>query len=266
MMRLPLLTFAALLLCTAMNAMAQEAAVFTGPVLRAAYISTNAAQAVRDPQSGEFRGVSADVARDLGRRLGKAVTILPQATAADVISAVQKGEADIGFVAPNPARMVLAYSQTYMLVQQTFLVRAGSSLKSTADLDRTGHVLGANTGDSVGTYVKGNFKQAQLLESPDYTMNEAVRWLADGKVLAFGGNRQRLRMAANIDKGMELQLLPDNLYAVPQALAVALGDAALLKFANSALDDMRTSGFLEAAVLRGGIEGVSVAPAGYRPP
>ncbi|MES2912801.1 MAG: transporter substrate-binding domain-containing protein [Pseudomonadota bacterium] len=259
-MRLPLRTFAALLLCTAMGAVAQQASIVSGPVLRAAYISTNAAQAVRDPQSGEFRGVSADVARDLGRRLNKPVEILPQATAADVINAVQKGEADIGFVAPNPARMVLAYSQTYMLVQQSFLVREGSSIKSTADLDRAGQVLGANTGDSVGTYIKGNFKQAQVLESPDYTMNEAVRWLADGKVVAFGGNRQRLGMAAGIDKNLGLRLLPDNLYAVPQAIAIAPGNPALLAFVNSALDEMRSSGFLEAAVRRGGIEGVGVAP------
>ncbi len=260
-MRLPLRAFAALLLCTAMGAMAQQASLTSTPVLRAAYISTNAAQAVRDPQSGEFRGVSADVARDLGRRLNKPVEILPRATAADVISAVQKGEADIGFVAPNPARMVLAYSQTYMLVQQSFLVRESSSIKSTADLDRAGQVLGANTGDSVGTYIKGNFKRAQLIESPDYTMNEAVRWLADGKVIAFGGNRQRLGMAAAIDQSLGLRLLPDNLYAVPQAIALNPGNPALLAFVNSALDEMRSTGFLEAAVKRGGIEGVGVAPA-----
>lgn len=238
--------------------------VFTKPVLRAAYISTNAAQAVRDAQSGEFRGVSADVARELGRRLAKPVEILPQSTAADVISAVQKGEADIGFVAPNPARMVLAYSQTYMLVQQTFLVRADSKVTSTADLDRMGNLLGANTGDSVGTYIKGNFKQAQLLESTDYTMKEAVRWLGEGKVIAFGGNRQRLRMAADMDKTLGLRLLTDNLYAVPQAIAITPGDTLLLAFVNSALDDMRGSGFLEAAVKRGGIEGVGVAPAAQR--
>ncbi len=238
-----------------MGAMAQPAAVISGSVLRAAYISTNAAQAVRDPQSGEFRGVSADVARDLGRHLNKPVEILPRATAADVISAVQKGEADIGFVAPNPARMVLAYSQTYMLVRES------SSIKSTADLDRAGQVLGANTGDSVGTYIKGNFKRAQLIESPDYTMNEAVRWLADGKVIAFGGNRQRLGMAAAIDQSLGLRLLPDNLYAVPQAIALNPGNPALLAFVNSALDEMRSTGFLEAAVKRGGIEGVGVAPA-----
>ncbi len=247
-----------------MSAMAQQPAAFSKPALRAAYISTNAAQAVRDAQTGEFRGVSADVARELGRRLNTPVTILPQATAADVISAVQKGEADIGFVAPNPARMVLAYSQTYMLVQQTFLVRADSKVASTAELDRTGNLLGANTGDSVGTYVKGNFMRAQLLESPDYTMHEAVRWLAEGKVIAFGGNRQRLRMAADMDKTLGLRLLPDNLYAVPQAIAVAPGDAALLGFVNSALDNMRSSGFLEAAVKRGGVEGVGVAPAVLR--
>ncbi|MES2511815.1 MAG: transporter substrate-binding domain-containing protein [Pseudomonadota bacterium] len=253
----------ALLLCTATHVFAQPVS-FTKPMLRAAYISTNAAQAVRDPVTGEFRGVSADVARELGRQLKVPVTILPQATAADVIAAVQKGEADIGFVAPNPARMVLGYSQTYMLVQQTFLVRADMAGVKARELDQPGRVLGANSGDSVGTWIKGNFKQAQLLESPDYTMKESVLWLKEGKVAAFGGNRQRLRMAAELDKPLGLRLLDDNLYAVPQAIGVANGDAALLAFVNTALDGMRSSGLLEAAVQRGGVEGVGVAPASAR--
>ena len=235
-----------------------QAAPIAGPTLRAAYISTNQAQAVKDA-GGEFRGVSADLARELGRRLQKPVRIMPLDTAADVIGAVQKGEADIGFVAPNPARMVLAYSQTYMLVQQSFLVRQDSPALRVKDLDRPGANLGANTGDSVGVYLKANFTRAKVVDSPDYSMKEAGQLLLDGRVDAFGGNRQRLGMAARQTAG--LRLLPDNLYGVPQAVAVTSGNAALLGFINHTIDELRDSGFLEAAVQRGGVEGVSMAPA-----
>ncbi|MDB5915526.1 MAG: hypothetical protein JWP22_4201 [Ramlibacter sp.] len=226
--------------------------------LRAAYISTNTAQAVRDG-NGAFRGVSADVARELGRLMQAEVQIIPLPAAADVIEAVRSGAADIGFVAPNPSRMVLAYSQTYMQVQQGFLVRQDSPVTRPEQLNRPGAVLGANTGDSVGVYLKANFPGTKVLESADYGMKETAQWLTEGRVEAFGGNRPRLRLAAAQAPG--LRLLEGNLYAVPQAIAVAPDNAAMLAFVNRALGAMRSSGFLESAVQRGGVEGVSVAPA-----
>ena len=114
--------------------------------LRAAYIVANLAQARLDPGTGAITGVVADIARELGRRAGIAVTITPLPTAAAVLGAVQSGAADIGFVAPNPERTgVVLYSQTYMLVQQSALVRADSPLQSVRELDRPGQVIGVNT-------------------------------------------------------------------------------------------------------------------------
>ena len=112
-------------------------------MLRAAYIVANLAQARRDPATGVISGVVVDLTRELGRRAGVPVAIAPLATAADVLEAVRSGSADIGFVAPNPERKgVVLYSQTYMLVQQSALVRADSDLRSVRDLDRPGRVIG----------------------------------------------------------------------------------------------------------------------------
>jgi len=108
--------------------------------LRAAYIVTNLAQAKLDASTGTVTGVVADVARELGRRSGVPVTIAPLPTAAAVLEAVRNASADVGFVAPNPDRTGLVlYSQTYMLVQQSALVRADSPLRSVSELDRPGH-------------------------------------------------------------------------------------------------------------------------------
>src|SRR5437879_6513814 len=91
--------------------------------LRAVFLASNPAQAVRDPASGEFRGASADLARELGRRIGVPVSLTPSANPQTVIEAVSTGEAAIGFVAYAPSRTgTVAFSQTYMLVRQSFLV------------------------------------------------------------------------------------------------------------------------------------------------
>jgi polar amino acid transport system substrate-binding protein len=239
--------------------MAAEPVLAPTGTLRAAYIVANLAQARRDPATGVVSGVVADITRELGRRAGVAVTITPLATAADVLEAVRSGSADIGFVAPNPQRKgVVLYSQTYMLVQQSALVRADSNMQSVLDVDRPGQVIGVNTDDSVGVWLQERLAAARVRATPDYTLQEAVRWLKDGTVVAFAGNRQRL--SANTRDVTGLRLLPDNFYGVPQTIAVPLDRGDRLKWINAALDDLRASGFLANSVSRSGVDGLDVAP------
>jgi polar amino acid transport system substrate-binding protein len=233
--------------------------------LRAAYIVANLAQARRDPGTGVVSGVVADLTHELGRRAGVPVTITPLATAADVLEAVRSGSADIGFVAPNPERKdVVLYSQTYMLVQQSALVRADSNLQSVRDLDHIERVIGVNSDDSVGVWLQARLGAARVRATPDYTLREAVQWLQDGTVIAFAGNRQRL--AANTRDVTGLRLLPDNFYGVPQTIAVALDRPDRLKWINTALDDLRAGGFLADSIARSGVDGLDVWPAQPRQP
>src|SRR5262245_253551 len=102
-------------------AAAQNVIAPTG-TLRAVYLAGNPAQAVQDATTGEARGASADLARELGKRLNVPVTLIPSPSPATVIEAIAKGEGDIGFVAYAPSRTgTVEFSQTYMLVRQSFL-------------------------------------------------------------------------------------------------------------------------------------------------
>src|SRR4026208_1226931 len=118
--------------------------------LRAAYLASNPAQAVRDPTTGEIRGASADVARELARRRKVPVSLMPLPNPATVIEAVAKGEADIGFVAYAPERVgTVEFSQIYMLVQQSFVVPDNSRIRTVADIDAQGLRLAGGEGGSV---------------------------------------------------------------------------------------------------------------------
>lgn len=228
--------------------------------LRTAYIVANVAQARRDPSTGAITGVVADISRELGRRAGVPVTITPLPTAAAVLEAVRSGSADIGFVAPNPERTgVVLFSQTYMLVQQSALVRADSPLRSVHELDRAGQVIGVNTDDSVGVWLQQRLTAARVRATPDYTWREPFQWLQEGTVTAFAGGRQRLASGArNVP---ELRLLSDNFYGVPQTIAVPSDRPDRLAKVDAAINAMRESGFLADAVKRSGIDGLTVAPA-----
>ena len=252
--------FPLLLSLLAGTVMAAEPILAPTGQLRAAYIVANLAQARRDPATGVVSGVVADLTRELGRRAGVPTTIAPLATAADVLEAVRSGSADIGFVAPNPERKGLVlYSHTYMLVQQSALVRVDSKLQSVWELGGTEQTIGVNSDDSVGVWLQDRLGAARVRATPDYTLREAVQWLRDGTVIAFAGNRQRL--AANTRGAEGLRLLPDNFYGVPQAIAVPLDRSDRLQWINASLDDLRASGFLADSVLRSGVDGLDVAPA-----
>jgi polar amino acid transport system substrate-binding protein len=229
--------------------------------LRAAYLGNNPAQAVRDPVSGEIRGASADLARELGRRINAPVTLTPSTSPQAVIDAVSKGEADIGFVAYAPSRTgTVAFSQTYMLVRQSFLVPENSPIRSVTDIDQPGRRIAGGKGDSITLFLARTLKHAKLIET-DNSPADTKQKFANGEIDAFGANRQRLtNMAAEMPG---YRLLPDNIFDVPQTIILPKDKPQILAEVNRFIDDVRGSGFLAAAIERGHIPGVEIAPAGY---
>lgn len=242
-------------------ALADAAALAPGGTLRAVYLAGNPAQAVRDAVTGDIRGASADLARELGKRLNVPVAIAPSENPQTVIDAVAKGEADIGFVAYAPSRTgTVEFSQTYMLVRQSFLVPEGSALKSVDDIDKQGLRISGSKGDSVTLFMKRTLKAATLVEIDGTPADVKAQF--DAKAIdAFGANRQRL---TNITKEFPgYRLLPDNIFDVPQTIVVGKGNTKGLAAVNALIDDVRQSGFLKAALDKSGIAGIDVAPSGY---
>lgn len=243
---------------TAALAVAQAIVAPTG-TLRAAYLSGNPAQAIKDPATGTVRGVAVDLARELARRHSVEVSLMGVATPQDVIEAVQGGTADVGFVAYNPERAgPVAFSQPYMLVQQTFVVLQDSTIRSIGDIDRPNQKIGARKGDSIALYLARTLKRAQLVNTAQAGAAEIKQMLASGQLDAFGANRQRLSDVLPEVTG--LRLLPDDLYGVEQTLIVPMGKPDVLKIVNEFIDDVRRSGFLQSSIERSGVVGIAVAP------
>src|SRR5438132_5832047 len=147
----------------ASSAMAGDIA--PGGTLRAAYSAANRGQAMRDPATGEVRGPAYDLARELARRNNVPLEFKPIAGPPAVIEAVKNAEADIGFVAYEATRLgAVEFSQTYMLVRQSFLVLDGSPIKAIADIDRAGQKIAGTINDSITLCMKRILKQAILIE------------------------------------------------------------------------------------------------------
>src|SRR3954452_4767777 len=104
--------------------------------LRATINFGNPVLAQRDTATGEPRGVSVDLARELGRRVALPVDLIPSDTAGKPFAALQSGACDVGFLAIDPARAAdLAFTSPYVLIEGTYLVPTASPLREIEDVD-----------------------------------------------------------------------------------------------------------------------------------
>src|SRR5437879_11980271 len=86
---------------------------------------------------GEYSGVAVDLGRELGRRLGVPVELVPFDTAGKLADAVKSGAWDVAFLGNEPTRASeIAFSAAYLEIAAGYLVPVGSPLRTTEDVDR----------------------------------------------------------------------------------------------------------------------------------
>ena len=229
--------------------------------LRAVFLQTNPVQGRVDSKTGAVSGPAVDLTRELGRQLGVPVSIVGVPGARALIDSVKNRTADIGFLAFDPTRATdVDFSQVYSLSWSSYIVPVNSPLHAVADADRKGIRIGAATGDSPELYLSRNLKNAELKRYANPPGEEVLRMLAAGEFDAWAANRQRLiEMAASTPS---LRVLPDNYFAVQQAIIVPKGDRPALEAINRFLNDARASGLIKKAIDKAELSGsVDVAPA-----
>ncbi len=235
------------------HAAAQTPLAPTG-TLRAAFLASNPVQGRVDTKTGAVSGPAVELTRELGKRLGVHVTIVGVSGMRAMVDGFKANTFDIAYLAYDPARAgEVDFSQVYSLSWSSYIVMANSPLHAVADADRAGIRIGAATGDSPELFLSRNLKNAQIKRYPNPSAEEALRILASGEIDAYAANRQRLiEMAASAP---DTRVLPDNYFAVKQAIIVPKGNAAALEVINRFLADMQKSGLIQAAIDRAGLKG-----------
>src|SRR5262249_61566404 len=132
---------------------------------RRASPGTNRAKGFPIRRTGDCGGPAYELRREWARRNNVPLDFKPIAGPPAVIEAVKTAEADIGFVAYEATRLgTVEFSQTYMLVRQSFLVLDGSPIRAIADIDRAGQKIAGTVNDSITLGMKRILKQATIVE------------------------------------------------------------------------------------------------------
>jgi polar amino acid transport system substrate-binding protein len=228
----------------------------TGKV-RAAINFGNPILAGKNPATGEASGVSVDLARELGKRLGVPVELVTFSAAGKVAEAVKAKEVDIAFVAIDPARAVdTTFTAPYVVIEGAYLVRVDSPIKANAEVDRPGIKVAVGKGSAYDLYLTRELKQATILRAP--TSPQVVDFFMAEKLDVAAGVKQQLQMDAGRVPGV--RLLEGRFMVINQAMGTPRGRDAGAKYLAGFVEEMKASGFVAESLKRHGIEGALVAP------
>src|SRR6185295_16868285 len=159
--------FAAALLVSAQAALAQsapppEAVKELAPAgkLRVAINYGNQVLAQKG-SDGEPRGVSADLARELAKRLGVPLAFVTFQAAGKAFEAARANAVDVLFIAIEPVRAAdVEFSPPYVLIEGAFLVLKDAPLREPADLDKPGMRISVGENSAYDLYLKRTLKHA----------------------------------------------------------------------------------------------------------
>nr|WP_245200102.1 ABC transporter substrate-binding protein [Herbaspirillum sp. LeCh32-8] len=225
--------------------------------MRASINLGNPVLASLDAQTGEAKGVSVDLSRELAKRLGVPLQLVVVKSAGNSVENIEQDKADIGFFAIDPKRaQEISFTGPYVLIEGFYAVRQDSPVTSNAQVDQTGVTVAVGKGSAYDLFLTRELKQATLVRVP--TSPAVVQAFIDQKLDVAAGVKQQLEHDAQQAGG--LRILPQRFMVIRQAMGVPTrrGPQAAAYLA-SFVEEMKASGFVAASLARHGIEGAAVA-------
>ena len=225
--------------------------------LRAALIPSNPVLVTR-LTNGELGGVSVDLARALGAKLGVTVRLVAYENPARYNQSLGKQEWDIGLAARDPSRAEhLAFSDVFMEVDNGYVARPGSALKKAEDVDRAGVRVAVAQGSAPDGFLTRTLKNAEIVRVPGGLV-PARDALATGRADVYGENMHLAhRIAADLPGA---SVLEGRFNVVHMSIAVPKARADALDVVNQFVRDMKRNGSIAQAIERAGLRGVKPAP------
>jgi polar amino acid transport system substrate-binding protein len=229
--------------------------------LHAAINASNVVLVQKDA-AGQVQGITVDLARELGRRLGMPVDLDVYPTAGTVTEAAKTRAWDIGFIAIEPVRAALiGFTAPYVIIEGTYMVHKDSPLKVIGDVDRPGVRIAVGLKSAYDLYLTRTIKNATIVRASAGGGKAMIDMFLNDKLEVAAGVKQPL-VAYAVDHP-DMRVMDGHFQEIQQAMGVpkkagedrSAGAAYLRAF----VEDVKASGFVAEALKRSN-QTATVAP------
>lgn len=210
---------------------------------------------VQKNPDGSIRGIVADLAAELGRRLGLPVEFVNYPGAGQLADSAASGAWDVGFLGAEPQRaQEIQFTAAYLEIPATYLVPAGSPIRTLGEVDRKGVRIAVAQKSAYDLWLSRNIKNAELVRA------EGIQGSYDlfvGKKLdALAGLKARL--LSDVETLSGSRILDGQFTSVQQAVGTPKGHAGA-DYLHKFVADIKSSGLVAKTIEKHGIRGVSPA-------
>jgi polar amino acid transport system substrate-binding protein len=239
-----------------MNDKAKAELAPTG-VLRAGINLSNFLLVTGRAANGNPEGVSPDMAHAIADKLGVPVQYVPFKSPGELADQVDNNVWDIGNIGAEPQRAAkISFTAAYCEIEATYMVPAGSPIKSIADVDKKGVRIAVTARAAYCLWLENNIKNATLVQvtGADGAYNKFV----DEKFEVMAGLRPGL--IKDVEKLPGGRILDGKFSAVQQAVGTPKKNAAGAAFLSAFVEDAKKSGLVARLIEKHKVKGLSVAP------
>jgi polar amino acid transport system substrate-binding protein len=212
-----------------------------------------------DAATQKPKGVTIDIANEIGKRSGIPVELVPFQTAGSTVDAIKTGNIDMIFVAIDPVRGAdVSYTPPYIQIEGAYMVKANSPLKANEEVDRAGVEIVVGKGSAYDLYLTREIKNAALLRAA--SSQAVIDDFMAGKGNVAAGVKQQLESDAKRYQG--LRMLPGRFMVINQAIGIPKARPDYEKttaYLSKIIADLKSSGFVAEAMKRHNIQGARVA-------
>jgi polar amino acid transport system substrate-binding protein len=211
---------------------------------------------IRDPATGETKGLTVDVGKALAARLGVPYEAVEFQRAAEILAALKAGTIDVSLSNATPARaQEYGWTPPLLLIELGYLVMPGSKITSFADVDRAGIRVGVTQGGTSHSALTRELKNAVVV--PASTLKSAIDMLSSRKIDAYATNKANLFEMSDTLPGSRVL---DGRWGLEHlAMVIPKGREQALPYLRKFAEDIKHEGLVARAVAKTGLRGVASA-------
>lgn len=238
---------------------AMKAAFAPGGTLRVSINLGNPILANLSPKTGKPEGVSVDLATELARRLGVPLEVVAVKSAGSSVENVEQDKADVGFFAIDPKRgQAIQFTKAYVTIEGVYAVPEDSPIKTLEHVDRAGITVAVSKGSAYDLFLTRELHQATIVRLA--TASGVVQGFLDQHLNVAAGIRQQLEK--DVATAGNLRIIEPRFMVIRQAMGVPKSKGQVAAdYLSEFVEEMKSSGFVAASLVRHHIAGASVAGA-----